>query len=372
MKKKFGILALSLLFLICFGCSIVMAAGGTEDDSPPPTQDNQKLEMQIKDVDSLISYWNERMNWGLSGGEIEHYSDLAEKQLLSGLPVEYGYYIIPDMDEFCEELGRLIGLNSLQISAFIREKREQRIIDEQNYLGRVVTGNGTSSSGNDHPLSINIFSPVNGTSFQIHVVPHRIRVTAALFSRYNITKVTIDSGLEVVEADPSSHIIEEYIHVDSGGTKSIVVTVWDEKGNSVSETITFTIITGPPVIPEYTKQFTVYGLVTDPNGDPLQGCRVRINSLVLTPDAESTYVTDINGSYLVEDVYGPELVITADKDGYQQYQSVEGFESTNVEFNIVMLPEQKDSPGFGFVSGIAGIFLAVCLMIFLFAGRRTE
>jgi hypothetical protein len=370
MKKKFGILVLSLLFLICFGCSAVMAGGGT-DDSPLSTQENQKLEMQIKDVDSLISYWNERMKWGLSDGEIEHYSDLAEKQLLSGLPVEYGYYIIPDMDEFCEEMGRLIGLNSLQISAFIREKREQRIIDEQNYLGRVVTGNGTSSSGNDQPISITITSPGNGTEFYNDVAPPRLRVMANISSEYEIKKVTIDSGWELVEAD-SSKEIDVYIHVDGSGTKSIVVTAWDEKGNSVSETTTFTIITGPPPPPEYTVQYTLYGRVTDSTDEPIQGCQVMINSTVWSTRSNvplgSTNMTDINGSYLIENVYGPKLMITADKEGYQQYQNMEGFNTTSVEFNIVMIPKEKESPGFVSFVGISGIAVAFCLMS---AGRRS-
>jgi hypothetical protein len=164
--------------------------------------------------------------------------------------------------------------------------------------------------------------------------------------------------------------------MEGGGKNSIVVTAWDEKGNSVSETTTFTIITGPPPAPLY----TVYGLITGSNGEPLQGCQVRINSSFLTYNGEfigSTNMTDVNGSYLIENVYGPKLMITADKDGYQQYQSVEGFESnsegtfvsTKVEFNIVMVPEEKESPGFGFFVGMVGIAITFFLMI---AGKRTK
>ena len=371
MKMKFGIRVLCLLLLICFGCSAAMAAGGSEDESSLSIQDNQKLDMEIKDVDSFIGYWNERMGWGLSDDEVENYAQLAEEQLLADLPIVYGYYIIENMDEFCEELGQLIGLDSEQISAYIREKRAQRIIDEQNYLGRVVMGNDTSYSEDEQPLSIYIASPGNGTKFNSDVVPHRVRVMVSISSRYNITKVTIDSGWELVEAEPYNYI-DEYIHMDSGGTKSIVVTAWDEKGNSISETTTFTIITGPPINPEYTKQFTVYGLVTDSDGDPIQGCHIRINSSFFMHNAKSANVTGINGSYLIENVYGPKLMITANKEGYRQYQSVEGFNTTTVEFNIVMTPEEKESLGFGFFVGIGGIFFAACLMIFLSGGRRTK
>ena len=206
-----------------------------------------------------------------------------------------------------------------------------------------------SPAEDDQPISITIASPGNGTKFYSDVVPHRVRVMANISSAYEIMK-------------------------DSGGTKSIVVTAWDEKGNSVSETTTFTIITGAPPASLY----TVYGLVTDSNGEPLQGCRVRINSSFFVHDAGgSTNVSDINGSYLVENIYGPKLMITAGKEGYQQYQSVEGFKSnsegalvsTKVEFNIVMTPEEKESPGFGFIPLVVGISFAACLAI---AGRRTE
>lgn len=94
-------------------------------------------------------------------------------------------------------------------------------------------------------------------------------------------------------------------------------------------------------------QFTVYGQVTDSNGEPVDNCQVQINSSFykyLDVYMGSSNVTDINGNYLIEDVYGPELMITAEKEGYQEYKSMESFESTDVEFNIIMTPEEKESP----------------------------
>ncbi|ADN37015.1 conserved hypothetical protein [Methanolacinia petrolearia DSM 11571] len=232
-----------------------------------------------------------------------------------------------------------------------------------------------SSGGSDQPLSINITSPENGTSFNSDVVPHEVRVIADISSKYAIANITVDSGWETVEAGPSSHI-EESVHVESGGENSIVVTVTDEKGNSVSETTTFTIITGPPLSPGYTIQYAVYGEVTDPEGEPLQDCRVTINSSVWLDfnnvPLGSTSMTDTSGNYLIENVYGPELMITADKEGFRRYRSVESFDNTSVEFNIVMVPEEKESPGFGFITGISGIAFAAICVIFIHAGNRAQ
>lgn len=224
-----------------------------------------------------------------------------------------------------------------------------------------------SSPDCDHPISIIITSPANGSKFHSDVVPHQVRVLANISSTYNITRVTLDSGCEIVEAKMPFSEIDEVIRVDSSGERSIVVKALDEKGNSVSEITTFTIIIGPPVDPRYSMQFTVYGQITDLNGEPVNNCQVRINSSFYKYLGEymgSTNVTDINGNYLVENIYGPELMITTEKDGYQQYKSVESFESTNVEFNIVMVPEKKDLSLSYFI-----IILSTGLAIFLRKGK---
>ncbi|WP_421908293.1 carboxypeptidase regulatory-like domain-containing protein [Methanolacinia petrolearia] len=226
----------------------------------------------------------------------------------------------------------------------------------------------SSSPGDDNPISIVIISPANGSKFHSDVVPHHVRVLAYISSTYNITGVTLDSGWETVEADEPFNEIDEEIRIESSGERSIVVTARDENGNSASGTTAFTIIIGPPVSPRYAMQFTVCGQITDSNGKPVKDCRVRINSSFYKYIDEfmgSTNVTDINGSYLIENVYGPDLMITAEKEGYLKYESVESFESDNVEFDIVMVPEKKELPLPGFI-----IILSTGLAVFL--GKRNK
>jgi len=196
----------------------------------------------------------------------------------------------------------------------------------------------------EYPISITIASPGNGTKFNSDVVPHQVRVLANISSKYEIVRVTLDSGWETVEGKGPFSEIDEEIRVDSSGEKSIVVTAYDEKGYSVSETTTFTIITGPPVDPRYSMQYIVHGQVTDSNGKPVSNCQVQMNSSFykyLDVYMGSSNVTEINGRYLIENVYGPEITIITDKKGYQRYESTESFESTDVEFNIVIIPEKK-------------------------------
>ncbi|WP_084600667.1 carboxypeptidase-like regulatory domain-containing protein [Methanolacinia paynteri] len=227
-----------------------------------------------------------------------------------------------------------------------------------------------SSPGDDNPISIVITSPANGSRFHSDVVPHQVRVLANISSTYNITGVTLDSGWETIEAEEPFTEIDEEIRIDSSGNRSIVVTARDEKGNLVSGTTEFTIIIGPPVSQRYAMQFTVRGQITDSNGKPVNDCRVRINSSFYKYLGEymgSTNVTDINGSYLIKNVYGPDLMITAEKEGYLKYESVESFESDNVEFDIVMMPEKKELPLPGFI-----IILSTGLAVFLRKRNRMK
>jgi hypothetical protein len=232
-----------------------------------------------------------------------------------------------------------------------------------------ASASAATPAGDERPISITIATPENGSRFHSDVVPHEVRVIADISSKYAIANVTLDSGWEAVEADPSSHI-EESVHVESGGENSIVVTVTDEKGNTESETTMFTIITGPPPA----RMYTLHGLVTGPDGEPLQGCLVSANSSALISKGVfigSTATTDANGSYRIEYVYGPKLNITMEKEGFRQYKSLEGFEDAKVEFDIVMTPEENDSPGFGFIVGIAGIAFAFCIPASLHVRKRA-
>lgn len=75
------------------------------------------------------------MHWGLSQKQISEYSIEAENQILKNLTTVDGkWYHIKNLTRFDEEIGAIIGLSDVQISAFIIEERKQLEIDHMNYF----------------------------------------------------------------------------------------------------------------------------------------------------------------------------------------------------------------------------------------------
>ncbi|WP_209691557.1 carboxypeptidase-like regulatory domain-containing protein [Methanomicrobium sp. W14] len=218
------------------------------------------------------------------------------------------------------------------------------------------------------PISITITSPENGSKIYSDVVPHRLRVLANISSEYGIAKITLESDYETKETIPSENIADE-ICFNGSGEKSVVVRVWDDKGNSAYEKTEFTIITGPPPPPVV----SVYGRVTGTDGEPVEGCIVSVNSTVFSSKGVytgSANTTDSDGRYIVENVPGRKVKISAEKEGFKDYSVPESFEETVSEFNITMEPEKKESAGSGFAAVIFGILAALCIMTFIFEGKN--
>lgn len=92
----------------------------------------------LQNVTIKLDYWNDRMHWGLSQRQISEYSIKAENQILKNLTMETSgnntWYHIKNLTRFDEELGTIIGLSDLQISAFIIEDRKQLERDHMNYF----------------------------------------------------------------------------------------------------------------------------------------------------------------------------------------------------------------------------------------------
>jgi len=90
----------------------------------------------IESPTTYLTYWNEKMKWGLSDEEIEKYSGvLEEKILVRYYDQDHDYCHIRDLNEFGEELGSVLGLTPDQITDFVRSHREQLVIDHQDSHG---------------------------------------------------------------------------------------------------------------------------------------------------------------------------------------------------------------------------------------------
>jgi hypothetical protein len=157
MNRRTGIRAFFVflaILLICVAMLPVMSAGdekceygniiGIDVPVPEPTvvPSDEKLQslgekdegVIIDNTTTYLTYWNERMKWGLSEEKIEKDSRiLEEKVLVRHYDAEHDYYHIKDLGEFGEEMGPVLGLTPDQIMDFIQTHREQLVIDRQNY-----------------------------------------------------------------------------------------------------------------------------------------------------------------------------------------------------------------------------------------------
>jgi len=92
--------------------------------------------VEIENLTPFLLYWNERMHWGLSQKQLSDYSTKAENQILKiySKSINGKLFHINNLTGFDEELGALIGLSDVQISAFILENQKQLEIDHLNYF----------------------------------------------------------------------------------------------------------------------------------------------------------------------------------------------------------------------------------------------
>ncbi|ADN36302.1 hypothetical protein Mpet_1545 [Methanolacinia petrolearia DSM 11571] len=156
MKIKLGMQVLGLLFVVALAGAIFVPAVSADNDKnaniigidvPAPeavdfsisestsiSKEND-CEIIIKDPMTYLSYWNKRMEWGLSEEELVKYSQILEKKVLYNYyDKEHNYYPITDLNVFSEEVSEILGLNTLQTAKFIQSQKEQLVEDYQNYL----------------------------------------------------------------------------------------------------------------------------------------------------------------------------------------------------------------------------------------------
>jgi hypothetical protein len=156
MKTKFGMQALGLLLVVALAGAIFVPVVSADNDKnaniigidvPAPeavdfsisestsiSKEND-CEIIIEDPMTYLSYWNKKMDWGLSEEELVQYSQILEKKVLDNYyDKEHNYYPITDLKVFSEEVSDILGLNTLQTVEFIESQKEQLVEDYQNYL----------------------------------------------------------------------------------------------------------------------------------------------------------------------------------------------------------------------------------------------
>lgn len=87
----------------------------------------------------------------------------------------------------------------------------------------------------------------------------------------------------------------------------------------------------------------VYGRVVDQFGDPVAGANVRLNPINRLQDSygKKTVITDSDGRFSADDLYGKSLGITAEKEGYLRIPALSSRSST------AMLSYERGASGTG-------------------------
>jgi len=128
---------MTLVLLLCVGCA---SAATYQMPSPLPfdpllihTMPEPDDGVEIQNITSYITYWNERLQWGLSENQIGNKSVELEIYANENLQRNGNYYHIKNQTEFDENVSAILNLTPDQILTFIAEDRKQLDLDHQNY-----------------------------------------------------------------------------------------------------------------------------------------------------------------------------------------------------------------------------------------------
>lgn len=88
----------------------------------------------LTDPVKFLTFWNTKLNWGLSQQQIEAGVKKMETGDLKKYWDESGnYYEINNPEEFSRDLQRALGITSEQAAVFVKAQKEQTRLDYQNY-----------------------------------------------------------------------------------------------------------------------------------------------------------------------------------------------------------------------------------------------
>ncbi len=304
----------------------------------------------IDSTETYLNYWNEKLKWGLSEGDIQKYSQILEEQVLVRYyDADDHYYHIPDLDRFGEELGSVLGLSAGQTATFVQSHKEQLVKDYQNY-------HSTASVG--EPIHLTIISPSEGSEAWIDVVPPHVAVVGEVDAPSGIESVVVRS--ETGEASCGNGTKFACSVPVSEGKNRIAITATDNLGNRAEKSRNVTVHIGLPPPPA----ITVSGRVTDPEGNAIPNASVRFESILMLDDENLsvTNTTRSDGRYLIENAIGYDQTIVVQKEGYRPFRREIVFGNPTNELDLELEPSAWEVPGFGLQAGIIGVLGALLIL----------
>jgi hypothetical protein len=194
--RKIGVVLLALLLAAMAMVPMVSAAVEKNQDNivgktvpAPQTMDINLLKSRhisdsdshflIMDLEVYLTFWNEKMNWGLSEKQIHESAKKMEDEKLKTDRFGSGNaYEISDIGEFSKVLQQTIGITDKQTAEFIIGQKEQIRSDYQNFQDpsesvklaslKSVVGTKASSTTQSAPSATgDLYTAIIFTDFQI-------------------------------------------------------------------------------------------------------------------------------------------------------------------------------------------------------------
>ena len=125
-----------------------IAVTGSKDSSHINEDNDQII---IEDPVIYLSYWNKKMEWGLSEEEIKIDSQIIKDKILDNYyDNDHNYYLIDDFETFAQEMSSVLGLNAEETASFIKSQKTQLVEDYQGYFLETFR-DGTQSKSSISP-----------------------------------------------------------------------------------------------------------------------------------------------------------------------------------------------------------------------------
>jgi len=229
----------------------------------------------------------------------------------------------------------------------------------------LVSGFADTSKLGNQVIVFNITSPEQDDMIFLDVAPGYFSVEGQIFGT-NLQNVTVVYQNETKECGKSSGThIDVSCEFQAGNEQStIIMTVSDINGTTVSETRNFTLIGGlfgPETV-------FVSGYVTDSGGVPIKDASLTFETASYGKFFSLNTTTDMNGRYSMKKTEGHDQKITVTKTGYQPVVRNVHLESLGGTQNFILYPVDRYPVSLNFFT----LFIAVCIGIGVLALRQRN
>jgi hypothetical protein len=214
---------------------------------------------------------------------------------------------------------------------------------------------GTSgTTAGDSVIILDIKTPQENGIFLNDVLPPHVWVAGEVKSPTPLRSIIISSSEGSTDCGNQSSF---GCNVPAAnGLNRIIVTATDLAGNHVSRIRDFTIHSGGST---QAPRITISGKITTPEGHPIAGATVQLESETLPVTVES----ETDGSYHINNAYGYHQKISVEKNGYTNVTKKITFDQNLNTLDFTLEPTTQPASGFTAVLCLVALLGSVLIVI---------